>query len=181
MKTIFNLIISLAAFAVSAISPSRNQRHFTRRDPCAGANVYSAEYANAFVTTPPVKNSAAQQGGRVRIFRATYTQGTTIGNVGDIVYFGVLPNGATPLLGGKAYFSTGTASSTLKVGLVGNDACFIAATSITTAGSLALEAFAASGAVIKTSADTAIIGTVAGAGIAAGQVITAWIPYVMND
>jgi hypothetical protein len=158
-------------------------RLFTRQDPCAGANVYAAEYTNSYVTTPPVKNSAAQLGGRIRIFRATYTQGASVGAVGDIVYFGKLPQGATPVPGGKAFFSTGTASSTLKIGLTGSDACFAAATAITTAGTFTLDVFAASGAVLKNSGttDLEIIGTVAGAGIAAAQVITVWQPYVMND
>jgi hypothetical protein len=179
MKTIFNFLISLYAFAVAAFTGSAPA--FTRRDPCAGANVYAAEYTNAYVSTPPVKNSAAQLGGRIRIFRGTYTQGASVGSVGDIVFFGKLPAGATPVLGGKCYFSNGTASSTLKIGVTGSDAAFIAATSITTAGSLALEAFAAAGAVLKTTAEVDVIGTVAGAGIAANQVLTAWIPYVLND
>ena len=156
---------------------------FTRRDPRAGANVYSAEYTNAYVTTPPVKNSAANLGARIRMIRATYTQGASAGAIGDLVYFGKLPQGATPVLGGKAYFSAGVASSTLQIGVTGNTACFCAATSVTSAGSVALEAFAASGAVLKNtgSTDLDIYGTVAGAGLAAAQVITVWIPYVMND
>jgi hypothetical protein len=179
MKTFFNMIVSFIAFAVAAFTGSRPT--FTRRDPCAGANVYSAEYTNAYITTPPVKNSAAQQGGRIRIFRATYTQGASAGTIGDIVYFGVLPNGATRIPGGKCFFSTGAASSTMKIGMVGADADMVAVTAVTTAGSFALDVFAASGAVSKLTADTAVIGTVAGAGLAANQVLTVWQPYVLND
>lgn len=79
------------------------------------------------------------------------------------------------------YWATGTASSTLKLGLTGSDACFVAATAITTAGTVALPVFAASGAVLKLAAETDVIGTVAGAGIAAAQKITVWIPYVLNS
>lgn len=183
MKTVFNFLISLYAFVVGIFHEAVTRPAFTRRDPCAGANVYSAEYTNAYVSTPPVKLSAAQLGARVRMFRATYTQGAAIGAVGDIVCFGKLPPGATPVPGGKCFFAAGTAASTLKIGLTGSDACFAPATAITNAGSVALDTFAASGAVLKNTGttDLDIIGTVAGAGIAAAQVITVWQPYVMND
>lgn len=180
LKSLYALFIALAA-SVAGFFQARREGCFTRCDPCAGADVYSAEYTNAYITTPPVKNSAAQLGGRIRIFRATYTQGASAGNIGDIVHFGKLPSGATRVPGGKCFFSTGASSSTLKIGMVGADADMCAATSITTAGSVALDVFAASGAVSKLTADTEVIGTVAGAGIAANQVITVWQPYVMND
>lgn len=180
MKTLFNFLLSFVAYAVALCSGAAPSV-FTRRDPCAGADVYSAEYTNAYMTTPPAKLSAAQQGGRVRIFRATYTQGAVIGNVGDIIYFGKLPAGATRVPGGAMFWGTGTANSTLKVGLVGADADMCAATAIDTAGTVALNVFAAAGAVSKLTAETAIIGTVATAGVKAGQVITVWQPYVMND
>lgn len=181
MKTLFNFFVTLYAFVVSMFHEAVTRPAFTRRDPCAGANVYSAEYTNAYITTPPVKNSAAQLGGRIRIFRGTYTQGAAVGAVGDIVYFGKLPAGATRVPGGKCFFAAGTAASTLKIGMVGADADMCAATAINAAGSVALDVFAAAGAVSKLAADTDVIGTVAGAGIAAAQVITVWQPYVMND
>ena len=146
------------------------------------ANVYSAEYTNALINNPPVRNSAAVQGGRVRIFRATYTQGASAGSIGDVVYFGKLPAGATPLPFGNMCFSAGAATATLKLGLAGDDACFVAATAITSAGNANLEAFAAGGAVKgPLAAETDVIGTNATAAIAAGQKITVWMPYVMND
>lgn len=141
-----------------------------------------ADLATNQAATPPVKSSAAKLGGRVRIFKATYTQGAAAGTIGDVINFGTLPAGATPLIGGKMFFGTGTASATLKVGLTGNDACFVAATAINAAGSASLEAFAASGADLSPlTADTAVIGTNAVAAIAANQKITVHIPYVMND
>lgn len=142
-----------------------------------------ADLATNQAATPPVKSSAAKLGGRVRIFKATYTQGASAGTIGDIINFGTLPAGATPLVnGGKAFFGTGTASATMKFGLSGNDACFAAATSIAAAGSVALEAFAASGEDLSPlTTDTAVIGTNAVAAIAANQKITVFLPYVMND
>lgn len=141
-----------------------------------------ADLATNQAATPPVKSSAAKLGGRVRIFKATYTQGASAGTIGDIVNFGNLPAGATPLPFGKAYFGAGTASATMKFGLTGNDACFAAATAINAAGSVALDAFAASGAdLTPLTADTAVLGTDAVAAIAANQKITVHIPYVMND
>lgn len=180
MKTLLALLYALAA-SVAAFFRTRSDGYVTRCDPCAGADVYSTEYANAYNTTPPVKNSAAQLGGRLRIFRATYTQGDSAGSIGDIVHFGKLPAGATRIPGGKCFFSTGAASSTLKIGVTGADADMCAATSVTTAGSIALDVFAASGAVSTLTAEKEIIGTVAGAGLAANQVLTVWQPYVMND
>jgi len=150
-------------------------------DPKAGANVYSDLYNSLYAYTAPIKVQGEQLGGRIRIFRSTYLQGAVAGSIGDIVMFGKLPIGAVPLPWGNMFFGTGASSSTLKLGLTGNDACFLAATSITTAGSAGLPVFAASGAVLKLTAETDVIGTVAGAGIAAGQKITVWIPYVINS
>lgn len=180
MKRLIALLYALAA-SVAAFFRTRSDGYLVRRDPCAGADVYSTEYANAYNSTPPVKNSAAQLGGRIRIFRTTYTQGASAGNIGDVIHFGKLPAGGTRIPGGKCFFSTGAASSTLKIGVTGADADMCAATAITTAGSIALDVFAASGAVSRLTAETEIIGTVAGAGLAAGQKITVWQPYVMDD
>ncbi|KAB0665649.1 hypothetical protein F6V25_07970 [Oryzomonas japonica] len=183
MKTFINMLVSLVAYVATAMTSSKPAGTYIRRDPCAGANVYAAEYTNAYVTTPAVKNSAAQLGGRVRIARATYTQGAADGAIGDVVYFTKLPQGATPLPFGKMYFGAGNATATLKIGFAGNDACFLAATSIAAAGSAVLDAFAASGAILKNTGTTGldVIGTNAVAAIKAAQVITIWIPYVMND
>jgi hypothetical protein len=183
VKTIFNFIVLLIAMAVCSINRAVGKSSFTRRDPCAGANVYSTEYTNAYVTTPPVKNSAAQLGGRIRILRGTYTQVATIGAVGDIIFFGKLPQGATPVPGGKCFFSGGTPGSTLKIGVTGNDTAFCYPTGINAAASVTLDAFAGNASILKNTGttDLDIIGTVAGAGIAAGQILTLWQPYVMND
>lgn len=142
-----------------------------------------ADLATNQAATPVIKSSAAKLGGRIRIFKATYTQGASAGAIGDVVNFGNLPAGATPLVnGGKAFFGAGTASATMAFGLTGNTACFAAATSIATAGSVALEAFAASGAELAPlTAETAVLGTSAVAAIAANQKISIWLPYVMND
>lgn len=175
LKTLFNMLLSL--LAVLADVPTV----FTRRDPCAGADVYSAEYTNAYITQPPAKLSAAQQGGRVRIFRATYTQGAADGAIGDVVKFGKLPAGATRLPYGRAFFSAGNANATMAFGITGAAADMAAATAIAAAGNVDLDVFAAAGAVSTLAAEKEVIGTNAVAAIKAAQVITVWIPYVMND
>lgn len=176
MKTLFNLIISFAAGLVSLF-----ETRTVRRDPLAAGNVDADLYANTVTTVPAVKASAAQLGGRVRIFRATYTQGASDGTIGDVVRFGKLPAGATRLPFGYAFFSAGNASATMKFGITGADADMAAATAITSAGSVALNVFAASGAVSTLTSEAEVLGTNATAAIKAAQKITVWIPYVMND
>lgn len=180
MKTIFNLLIALAAF-MAQLFTFKAPRAYIRRDLCAGADVYADEYTNAYITSPPVKLSAAQQGGRVRIFRATYTQGVADGAIGDVIKFGKLPAGATRLPYGRAFFSAGDANATLAIGITGAAADMAAATAITNAGNVALDVFAAGGAVSTLAAEKEVIGTNATAAIKGGQKVTVWIPYVMND
>lgn len=181
MNKIINFFVSLYALVVSAFAP-RPAGFYTFSDPKACGNVDADLYANTITAVPPAKVSAAQLGGRIRIFRASYTQGAVDGTIGDIVRFGKLPMGATPLPFGYAFFGTGNTNETLKFGLTGNDACFAAATAAATAGSVALNAFAASGAVLTPlTADTEVLGTNGTAAIKAAQKITVWIPYVMND
>ena len=179
MKTIFNFVI--AALAMIAASFCSRSKTFVRRDPCAGGNVDADLYATTVTAVPPGKVSAAQYGGRVRLLRSTYTQGAADGAIGDIVRFGKLPLGATRLPLGRAFFSAGNANATMKFGITGADADMAAATAIAAAGSVDLDVFAASGAVSLLAAEKEVIGTNATAAIKAGQVITVWIPYVMND
>ena len=177
MKTLFNMLLSLFAYIVALFVPAP----YTRRDPCAGANVDADLYTKTVVTVPPTKVSAAQYGGRVRIFEACYTQGAADGAIGDIVRFGKLPAGATRLPFGRAFFAAGNVNATMKFGITGADADMAAATAIAAAGSVNLDVFAASGAVSTLAADKEVIGTNATAAVKAGQKITVWIPYVMND
>jgi hypothetical protein len=151
------------------------------RDPAAAANVSADHHAALYGGTIPQKVSGKLLGGRVRNFRATYTQGAADGSIGDVVYFGKLPKGASPLPLGVAFFSGGNATATMKIGLAGNDDAFCAATSIAAQGSVALTNDFVGGANLDITADTDVIGTNATAAINAGQKITVWIPYVMND
>lgn len=138
--------------------------------------------------TPPVRNKVNRQGGRVRWFEATYTQGATIGNVGDVIEWGDLPLGARTL--GhlcQLNFAAGTAASTLNVGDAASAARHLAATAITSAGLATPQAANANGAQFETSDATEsatnnsrLISTVAGAGIAAGQVITLKMAFVSD-
>lgn len=180
MKTLFNLLLSLFAHVVALFSgPAPSV--FTRRDPAACGNVDADLYANTVTAVPPAKVSAAQFGARVRIFRATYTQGAADGTIGDIVRFGKLPVGATRLPFGRAFFSAGNANATMKFGITGADADLAAATAIAAQGSVDLDVFAVDGAVSTLTAEKEVIGTNAVAAIKAAQKITVWIPYVMND
>lgn len=146
------------------------------------ATIYSNQYKNI---NSNKANKSNETGGRVRMLFGRYVQSGSEGAVADVIVFGKLPKNARILPGGKVYFSTGTALSTLKIGWgagAATDDDLLVATSITTAGSAALDAGAAfaSGVDVTMSADTDIVGTVAGAIVAAGQVIAVYLPYVVD-
>lgn len=175
MKHLHALFLTICSLFASAA------RQYRYLDPQAGADVYADLYTSLYVNNPPAKVPGKQMAGKVRILRATYTQGAADGAIGDLVHFGKLPAGAAPLPFGKMYFSAGNANATLKLGVTGNDDCFAAATAINAAGSAALDAEFASGATLDQAAEVDVFGTNATAAIKAGQKITVWLPYVMND
>lgn len=162
------------------------------------ATVYSTEqttlngpmYGNA----PATRLKANKQGGRIRLFEATYTVAGTVA-VGDKIVWGKLPVKAR-VLGhlSQLNWATGAASSTLNLGDNASAARHLAATAVTTAGTATPQEQSASGASFETSDDTAnygngfvsatddctLISTVAGATLQAGQVITLRVAYVCD-
>lgn len=162
------------------------------------ATVYSTEQTTLngpMYGQPPVTRvKANKQGGRIRIFEATYTVVGTVA-VADKIVWGKLPVRAR-VLGHLAQlnWATGAASSTLNLGDNVSAARHLAATAITTAGTATPQAQSASGASFETSDDTANVGNsfvsatddctlisvVAGATLQVGQVITLRVPYVCD-
>jgi hypothetical protein len=152
------------------------------------ANVNADLQTNA-VAIPPVRNKVNRQHGRVRWFEATYTAPATgMPGIGDTITWGALPKGAR-VIGhlSQLNWSTGTASSTLNVGDAASAARHLAATAITTAGVATPQAQSASGAQFETSDDSSaatnnctLISTIAGAGLAASQVLTLKVAYVCD-
>jgi len=143
------------------------------------ADIYSTGYT-AVNATPAVNQEPNMGGGRVRMYVDTYTQGASAGAIGDVIHCKKLPAGARIMPGGLLAWSTGTTSETLAVGVTGTAAKFVAATAAATAGTVALAAHLASGAMYETTAEIEVIITNATAAIAAAQVITVYIPYVID-
>jgi hypothetical protein len=147
----------------------------------------NADVAANLAATPPVRSKANRIAGRMRIFQATITV-AVLGAIGDTITWGNLPVGARPL-GHLAQlsFGAGTAASTLNVGDAASPARHLAATAINAAGTAVPNAANANGAQFETSDASAsatnnctLISTVAGAGLAAGQVLTLTMPYVTD-
>lgn len=136
-----------------------------------------ASYALGAANAKP--NAVAAQG-KVRYWFSTIT--VAAGNaVADVIQWGTLPNGSR-VLGhlSKLYFAAGAASSTLNLGDAATPARYLAATSVTAAGSAVPEAANASGAGFVYTADTILQSVVAGAGLQTGQVITLQLAYVTD-
>lgn len=121
-------------------------------------------------------------GGNVHVDVITYTvPAGTLAITDKIVWRNALPKGARVLPQSKIYFAAGTASSTINLGDGVTPARYLAATSVATAGSAVAEAAAASGGtyVVGTAAnDEQIASVVAGAVLAAGQVLTLHLYWV---
>lgn len=150
---------------------------------------FQADLAANLAATPQIRNKANKQGGRIRWFESTYTapaSGTP--QVGDTIEFGSLPLGArvvAPL--SSLNYSAGTASSTLAIGDQVTPARHLAATAINAAGNTALTNPANGAASFETSDNSntssnncKLLGTVAGAAVAANQVITLRVAYVQD-
>lgn len=135
-------------------------------------------------------------GGRMRIFEATYTAPATgMPTIGDKIVWGKLPLKAR-VIGhlSQLNWSTGAASSTLNLGDNVTAARHLAATAITTAGTATPQAQSASGASFETSDDSnnfsnsfgsatddsTLVSTIAGAALAASQVLTLRVVYVTD-
>ena len=144
---------------------------------------------------PATRIKANKQGGRIRIFEASYTVPAGGIAIGDKIYWGQLPLGARPLgYLGRLRWSAGAASSTLNLGDNVSAARHLAATAVTTAGSATPDAAEVGGAsfevtdvsgtkenlYVSATDNGALISTVAGAALQAAQVITLRMPYVTD-
>jgi hypothetical protein len=150
---------------------------------------FYADNAAALVATPPTKVKANKRVGRIRWFESTYTapaSGTP--QIADVIEWGTLPVGARvigPL--SSLNYSAGTASSTINVGTTASATQLLAATAITSAGNTALAnpsngaaSFETSDATGTATDNCAIRSVVAGAAIAASQVITLRLAFVTD-
>lgn len=163
------------------------------------ATFYSTEQTTIngpqFGNAPATRVKANRQGGRIRLFEASYTVPVGGLAIGDKIVWGKLPVRARVIGNlGLVSFSAGTASSTLNLGDNASAARHLAATAINAAGSAVPSVQSASGASFETSDDSAnagnsfvsatddcaLISTVAGAGMPAGQVVTVRMPYVCD-
>lgn len=141
--------------------------------------------AAAKVAWPQTLVKPSLQGADIQTFISTYTVPVGGQPVGDIISWGYLPFGARLMPGSKMYFAAGTASTTLNLGDAVTPARYMAATSVAAAGSAAIEAQFANGAladvtVVKPgdATDTSELrSVVAGATLLAGQVITLVAQY----
>lgn len=150
---------------------------------------FTADLATNLAAVPQSKNKANKQTGRIRYFESTYTApASSMPQIADTIEWGRLPVGARiiPHLS-RIDWSAGTASCTLNLGDSASAARHLAATAITTAGNVALTTPANGAASFETSdaSNTAtdnskLVSTVAGAQIAANQVITLRVAYVQD-
>lgn len=130
------------------------------------------------------------QGGDIQVFVSTYTVPASGGpGIGEYISWGFLPFGARLMPTTKLYFAAGAASSTLNLGDPVTPARYLAATAVTSAGSVVAEAQFANGALF----DVAVVkpgdatdqselrSVVAGAALQAGQVITLVAQYAQQN
>lgn len=164
------------------------------------ASGYSAELTitngPAYGLPPATRIKANKNGGRIRFFEAVFTVPATGGPaVGEKIFWGSLPP-KSRILGylSRLRWSAGAASSTLNLGDNASAARHLAATSVTAAGSATPDVAEVGGASFETSDasanlangfvaasdDCMLISTVAGAALAAGQVITLRMAYVWD-
>jgi len=150
---------------------------------------FNADNAAALAALPPSRVKVNKQHGRVRWFESTYTApATSTPQIADTITWGELPVGARvigPL--SSLNYSVGTASSTINVGDAASAARHLAATSVASAGNTALANPSNGAASFETTDGSGaatdnctLISTVAGAAIAANQVITLRVAYVLD-
>lgn len=145
------------------------------------ADIYSTGYNNDNAA-PPVNHAPSDGGGKIRMYYDTYTQGAADGAIGDVLHMKRLPGNARIVPGGVLCAGTGNTNETLKVGVTGSDAKFLAATAAATAAVTALAAHlpTAVGGYVTPAAGIEVIVTNETAAIKAAQVITVMIPYVID-
>lgn len=131
--------------------------------------------------SPPVKNDVTVNGGRERYVCASFTVvAGSLPVIADTIELFYLPKGARILPGSKFFNAAGAASQTIAVGDSGSSTRYLAATSVTAAGSNLMEAHLASGAVYEEPAGAMIIATVGGATLTATQVLTFHFKYSLD-
>ena len=142
---------------------------------------YNASVRASALGAAKDKLNASSAHAVVKYIMSTYTVPAGTLAIADTITWCQIPKGAR-VIGNmsKIYFSAGTASSTINLGDSGSAARFLAATSVASAGSAVPEAANASGANHIYTADTNLVSTVAGAVLAAGQVITLHLAYVQT-
>lgn len=150
---------------------------------------FNATRAANTAAIPPIKPKTNLLHGRLRVFESTYTAPATgMPTIADTIVWGDIPVGAR-ILGHLSLlsFGTGTASSTLNLGDAASAARHLAATAIATAGVAIPQAQSASGATFEVTDgsgaatnNSKLISTIAGAGLAANQVLTLRVSYVMD-
>lgn len=164
------------------------------------ANFYSTEQSvfnsTASGNAPATRVKANKWGARLRLFESTYTVPAAAGpGIGDKIVWGKLPVKAR-VIGhlSSMSFAAGAVGSTLNLGDNVSAARHLAATAVNAAGSAVPNAQSASGASFETSDDSAnfangfvsatddcaLISTVAGAALGAGQVITLRMVYACD-
>lgn len=144
---------------------------------------FNADLAAAKAATPPNRTKANKQHGRLRIFESTYTapaSGTP--QIADTITWGDLPVGARVLshLSTLSY-AAGTASSTATVGDAASANRHLSAQAINAAGQTALTTGNSGVASYEIAEATkTLTSTIAGAAVAANQVITLRVVYVLD-
>lgn len=149
------------------------------------ANFYATDGLNPTAQTPGNRLESYDLGGKLRFATIQYTapaSGTP--QIGDvIIWIPSLPKGARVLAHlSRLDWSAGTASSTATLGDGHTANRYLAATAITSAGGAAGTTLA-NGATYVTgtnASDTQIQSTIAGAAVAASQVITLRLAYVQD-
>ena len=160
------------------------------------ANFFSTE-VTSLNAAPPVKVKVNRLNGRLRYAFGQFTNPASSGaGIADIIYFTRIPRGGR-ILGwmSSVSWSTGTASSTMNLGDSVTAARHLAATAITTAGNATPQVVTSSNGVagyevtdetrdgtgVPTSTnDSDLRGTVAGAVVAASQIIATHMVYVQD-
>lgn len=146
--------------------------------------------AAARVAYPQTLVKPNLQGGDIQVFVSTYTVPASGGpGIGEYISWGFLPFGARLMPTTKLYFAAGAASSTLNLGDPVTPARYLAATSVTSAGSATAEAVFANGGLFDVlvtlpgqATDTSELrSVVAGAALQAGQVITLVAQYAQQN
>jgi hypothetical protein len=153
---------------------------------------FQATLAANRAALPQVLNKGNQQDGELRIFRSTYTAPAAgMPQIGDVIQWGYLPRGAV-VVGGYMNYGAGTAACTINLGDPQSATRYLAATAINAAGNTPVQppAAATNGGpqyeVVNpnpgaSTDDSEVRSVVAGAQIAAGQVINLVLFYAANN